>query len=273
MKIPAGARAAGMGQAQSAIVGDVTALFWNPSGLMSIQRTQLFFSHHRWIQQVRQDYVAFAKRAKAAGWGLALQTSDYGKLELRGGQPARNPVGYFDARDLALIFGYARSLSPRLVGGASLKFIYEKIYTEEATGLAADFGLQFRPDPTLPLILSAVLQNIGKMSRLQNAAPSLPLRVVLGAGIFRWNLHSLGFLTIAGDLGIPAEGNMHLSLGAEWQPTGPLFFRAGYAKGPEARGIHAGAGVARGRIRVDYSFIPFSSDLGQANQVSLMIRF
>ena len=42
-----GARAAAMGEAQTAVVGEQTAAFWNPAGVAAMQGKHFILAHHR----------------------------------------------------------------------------------------------------------------------------------------------------------------------------------------------------------------------------------
>ena len=45
LKIGAGARATGMGETFIAVSNDITALYWNPAGLMQFEESGVHFSH------------------------------------------------------------------------------------------------------------------------------------------------------------------------------------------------------------------------------------
>ncbi|HNE29721.1 MAG TPA: hypothetical protein PLW66_11165, partial [Saprospiraceae bacterium] len=64
LAIGVGARAHGMSGAQTALVGDITAGYWNPAGLAQITAPiQIGAMHAEWFVGVSQyDYLSFGKQ-------------------------------------------------------------------------------------------------------------------------------------------------------------------------------------------------------------------
>ncbi|MBT5829524.1 MAG: hypothetical protein HOH77_04945, partial [Candidatus Latescibacteria bacterium] len=55
-----GARAAAMGDAYTAVVGDQTAAHWNPAGLAALQGKDFVLMHQTSIQGINQAYGGWA---------------------------------------------------------------------------------------------------------------------------------------------------------------------------------------------------------------------
>ena len=66
LSIGVGARALGMSNAQTALVGDVTAGYWNPAGLLRIENDlEVGLMHAEYFAGIASyDYGAFAKPLK-----------------------------------------------------------------------------------------------------------------------------------------------------------------------------------------------------------------
>ena len=57
LKIPVGARAAGMGGAFVSMVDDPSALYWNPGGLPRIERFAIFIDHSPWLPGLQHNFI------------------------------------------------------------------------------------------------------------------------------------------------------------------------------------------------------------------------
>ena len=87
LRLPVGPRGTALG---SAVVGDasgIEALFWNPAGLATIERTQATFSHTQYFADMKLNYAAVGTRV---GFGTlafnakVLSVGDVGGRRLRG---------------------------------------------------------------------------------------------------------------------------------------------------------------------------------------------
>src|SRR3989339_598557 len=70
LKVGAGARAAAMGDAFSAVADDVTALYWNPAGLIQLKQNQLTIGHVESYEQVRHEYFGYCHPYKGGAFGI-----------------------------------------------------------------------------------------------------------------------------------------------------------------------------------------------------------
>jgi len=64
LKIGIGARAVSMGGAYVSNADDISALYWNPAGLVQIPHQELTFSHIDWLVDVDIEYLGYAKRIR-----------------------------------------------------------------------------------------------------------------------------------------------------------------------------------------------------------------
>src|SRR5687767_7302128 len=67
LKLGAGARAAAMADAQTALADDAFALRWNPAGLARLSAPDAAFMHNQWFEDVRQQHAAAAFPLRGAG--------------------------------------------------------------------------------------------------------------------------------------------------------------------------------------------------------------
>ncbi len=157
LAIGVGARAHGMSGAQTALVNDITAGYWNPAGLSAIEAPfQIGAMHAEWFVGVSQyDYLAFGKSLdRDRGGYLAFSLIRLGIDNIPYTINLVNPDGTvnydnlstFSAADYAFMGSYARRLrNPAWSAGGSVKLIRRVIGDiGNSWGFGADLGLQYR---------------------------------------------------------------------------------------------------------------------------------
>jgi hypothetical protein len=155
LSIGAGARSFGMAGAVVASSRDVTAAYWNPSGLTGIERQAEAGLMH-------SEYFAGIAKYDYAGFAIGLDEKSYGGLTLirfgvddipntldlidQDGNLRYDRIKTFSAADYALIFSYARkSVMEGLAYGGNVKIIYRKTGEfARAWGFGFDFGGTYR---------------------------------------------------------------------------------------------------------------------------------
>ncbi len=137
LSIGVGARALGMSNAFVASVGDVTAGYWNPAGLMNIKNDmQVGLMHAEYFAGIaKYDYGAFAKpldENSAIGFSLIRFGVDdipnTTQLIDNQGRIDYDRITKFSAADYAFIFSYARKMPiDGLTVGGNAKIIHRKV--------------------------------------------------------------------------------------------------------------------------------------------------
>jgi len=156
LDIGVGARALGMSNAVTASSTDVTSAYWNPAGLVDMQRdVQVSFMHNEHFAGiVKFDYggigVKFNERSAGAFTFIRSGVDDIpNTLELidANGNVDYDRVKSFSAADYAFVFTYARTI-PKIEGfsyGGSVKVIYRHIGEfGSGWGFGFDFGLRYK---------------------------------------------------------------------------------------------------------------------------------
>jgi hypothetical protein len=281
LNLPAGARAAAMGGAFSAIADDPTALFWNPAGVAARRalgpggEIAVTGVHHESIQNFRQDLVAATWRKQDDGLSLAFNSHYTGRLE--GTDELGNPLGAFGASDFAVAGGYATTLSPGLRVGGSVGWMSEAIAGTNVSTMTVSLGGLYAPGGAEGLTLGAAVRNLGGSPRFPTVdggrgdAVDQPLTLAGGAalagtkGSLRW--------LVAGEVSKLDGDAAEARVGLEVAPAAALALRAGWMFGQDAADLTAGAGVLVGRVAFDYAFVPYHDDLGTSHRAGLTARF
>lgn len=267
LKLGADARSGALGMAFTAVSDDGSGGYWNPAGLTSLVRKDFIFSIHRWIGGVRSEFLGFGWGDKKGGIGIHVLYMEVGGIEHRV-VPTPVPLATFSNHELIVGFSYARTLKERISVGFTLKVLYEKIFVEEAWGMAADLGILWRVWEG-GLRVGGVVQNLGTTGRLRDENVTLPLTGRLGVAqmvkIFggRWVFIVDGVKE--------RDFPFHLHGGVEYGWRNVVFLRCGYQTGYETRDLTGGVGVVWRGYRLDYSYMPLHAGLGDSHRLSVGI--
>jgi hypothetical protein len=143
LRLPVGPRGTALG---SSVVSDaygIDALFWNPAGLATIERTEAMFTHTRYFADMNLNYAA-------VGTHLGFGTLALNAKVLRTGDVIVTtedaPDGTGEILDPTFsVFGvsFARQFTDRVMFGLTTNFITEQVRNAKANGMSFDFGVQY----------------------------------------------------------------------------------------------------------------------------------
>ncbi len=267
LKIPIDARSTGMGEAYTALASGAAATYWNPAGLNQTSSSEVIFNHTEWVQGIRGEFAALALKQGAGVWGFHVYSFNIGDIAVRS-TPTPQPLEKTSANYLSLGISYSRLLKENFSLGVTVKYLYEKIFIENANGFAIDLGANYRL-PFNDARVALVFQNGGKMNRLLAEETRLPALVRLGVLLpvrFRTPTFTAN---LALDLLKPLEETLQTHLGMELLLFRHLALRGGWLNGMDSRNWTLGLGFFRSGIRLDYSLSPFSNDLGNGHRFSV----
>ena len=267
LKLGADARSGGMGMAFTALSGDGAAAYWNPAGLTRLERKDVQLAIHRWVEGVHSEFLSFGWGNGAWGFGLHALYTEVGDIEYRV-VPSPTPLTTFSANELVLGFSLARTLSERIGFGVTVKMLYEKIFVDEAWGVAADIGLQWELVED-GLRAGGVIQNVGWTGTLDEEAIELPFLWKFGVAFpLSAGEHRLvAVLDVIQERGFP----VHVHCGFEAGYKGFLFLRGGYQTGYDIRSFTGGVGISWKAYRLDYGYMPIDGGFGDSHRLSVGI--
>ncbi|MFZ5517839.1 MAG: PorV/PorQ family protein [Candidatus Zhuqueibacterota bacterium] len=271
LKLGAGSRAAAMGEAYTAIANDASGAYWNPAGLVTMEGTELSFTHNQWLHDITNEFVAVRFGAGKSAFGVSFISNNVAGIERRV-SPSAEPLDVLEAHDIMFGLSYARAFHRNLDWGVTVKYLYEKIYIESSTGAAVDMGIVYRPRIT-GLRVGLALQNFGYVTELRDESLQLPQTIRAG---FAYQLPMQlfnGSILAASDWLMVIDGNSHVNMGMEYAFVNYFALRLGYQTGWDDKGISAGFGVQVKRYRLDYAYVPFTSDLGNSHRITFGVKF
>ncbi len=156
LAIGVGARALGMGSAQTSVVNDVNAGYWNPSALTRVEGDlQISLMHSEYFAGIaKYDHVGIAKPIDSLST-LAFTFIRFGIDDIPNTIDLIDPSGNIDydrissfsVADQAFLLSYARKLKPGLSVGGSAKVIYRRVGEfGQAWGFGLDAGITYEMD-------------------------------------------------------------------------------------------------------------------------------
>ncbi|MDX9759186.1 MAG: PorV/PorQ family protein [Bacteroidota bacterium] len=273
-----GGRALGMGGAGVAVASDVTAVYWNPAGLMRMNFPEIGLMHEqRFGGLLSYNYggVAWPFGPK---YTLALSVTRSGVddiqdtrdalIDLNGnGQLDPNErldpskVRSFSAADWVAYLTYAFRSTDRLALGVNLKLVARDLLDESAMGVGFDIGAVYRATDALSIGATAqdVTTTLMAWSTGRNELVSPTLK--LGAG---YALPALGgTITPAIDFDLMFENRRFASAfhvgamsvnpraGLEYRYADVFALRAGYS---DTQDLTFGAGIHLPKLYLDYAY-------------------
>jgi hypothetical protein len=271
LKFGFGARNIAMGDAGSSASNDLSALYYNPSRLVSAEMNEVMFMHNEWIQDVRSEVGGIKWSMFNLPWAVGFNVTSISDIEVR--EKPGEPISKFNANYFFGSLSSGFTVIKDLDFGATFKYLYEGMLNYESTGYGFDFGLNYFT-PIKGLTASTVIKNIGSMSALRVEKTKLPTEFRLG-GAYNFNLETvkLDFIIVGEFQKYLDNDDIHINGGGEIIYNETFAARLGYQSGYEARGFTGGVGIMWGNLRLDYAYMPFSLGLGNANLFSIQFRF
>lgn len=172
LRLGAGARAAGMGDAVTPLIDDATATYWNPAGLALLRKRELTFMHaEQFGDAINYDVVSYGIPVPGVGGiGITLlRLGIEGKIAHTSLADTSRPISadnptlidtYLSNSDYALLLGHGLNFKElNIQTGITIKLIRREIGTYYAHGIGADMGVQYSFGAPLRYALSPNRKN------------------------------------------------------------------------------------------------------------------
>jgi hypothetical protein len=280
LAVPLGGRPSSLGGAYTAMPGDLSSIFWNPSGTAFLEGSNVFLCRVGWIADIDINAAAFAYGLNRWGVvGLSFVAVDWGTLY--GTRRAGTPEGFietgeFSPENWAVGLSYALRVSDRFAFGGHIKYVHEELgsnlegrfdapkeYTAAMNVPAFDFGtIYYTGFRDLRLAMS--LQNFSQERKYRAEHFALPLtfRFGLAMDVSKLVLDAPNHnLTVSVDALHPRDYSERLLFGLEYGFNHLIFLRAGYKTNYDEEDVSFGAGFNYNfggvELKLDYGYIRF----------------
>lgn len=270
---PVSARAAGMAEACSSLSGEVLCLHYNPAGLSSLERQEVLFMYQRGLDKDNFATLIYGRKFPFAALGASILYYDTGKIELI--NLTGTTIRKTGQRDIIFTIGGAMSAyGEKIPLGLNLKIISSQVFGESATGVAVDFGAQYK-GLIKGVDVGLCFQNLGTKLKYISEGESLPFTIRPG-GSYKKNF---GNGTLTGSIDFPYylnEKEILALLGVEYGYRNLLSFRAGYrlnmsGSSREAEKFNLGFGISWENYSLDYA-IGIARDFSLPHRISIQAR-
>jgi len=152
-RAPAGRRSCASGGPRGnalggTIAGDVSgieAAFWNPAGLATIERTEALFRQHALLSRTcaSTTWRSAPTWVRSGRWGCRSRRSRWGTSSSPPRRRRRAPARCSSPRSWCWVLVGAH-VHDRVQFGATFDYVGERVQDMSASGLAFDFGVQYR---------------------------------------------------------------------------------------------------------------------------------
>lgn len=288
LKIGIGGRATGMGESFIAVSNDMSALYWNPAGLMQFKEYGVHFTHSEWLVDLKHEFAGgiyrFGGNNVIGISVIALHTAAMKKTT------EFQPLGtgeYFKFGDLGIGLTYARKLTDQFSFGITVRYVEETLAELKMRGVMFDLGTYYWTGLSNTRF-AVTISNFGPQvkpggsvelagGRTLNTFQQFPPPTIFRIG-FAYDPvdNAKNKLTTSIQLNHPNDNAENINIGAEYSYKDFLFLRGGYKFNVDAENYSGGIGVKIPvlvtKTSLDYSVANFK-DLGLTHRISLSLLF
>lgn len=290
-----GARPLGMGGAFVSIADDASAGYWNPAGMIHVQRREAVFMHsERFGDLVNYDAGSFVQQLgtdneSRAAFGFSFVRTGVDDIKYTKEDPSTSrivvdrTVSYSGS---GFYLSYARLWTSRVAVGGSAKILRKSVGDDSAVGLGFDVGALMRPWRRLSVGMN--IQDVTTTFLAWDTETETILPTLKFGLSYPFAVPSIGGrLTVAADLDTKFEGRKYstaywigrasadVRLGLEYGYREMLALRVGQERSLE-NSFTAGAGLripmSGVYLGLDYAFLT-NADLDDTHRVSGSLVF
>lgn len=271
LRLPVSAHAAALGGDNITITDDdPTMIFHNPALISGSSDKSINLNYMTYMEGTKTASASFIKAYKEkATWGLSAQYMDYGSM--REISADHIETGDFSAKDIMVGGSFAYTLSKKIAGGITAKFISSSIAGYSSMAVAVDLGLNYC-DLEKGISISAVAKNLGgQVKAYHDEFESIPLDLQLGVSKKLGNA-PLRFSATMSRLN-KWDGGLknHLSVGADLLLSSTMYIAAGYnlrranemkivedeGESSHGAGLSIGGGLQLERFKLNFAYAKY----------------
>ncbi|HOD67417.1 MAG TPA: PorV/PorQ family protein [candidate division Zixibacteria bacterium] len=261
LEIGVSARAMGMAEAFTALANDVSAVYYNPAGLVYLYGPEGQLTYVRMPADVNYGYAAIGLPLESIGGVLGISAYHLNSGEIDEIDYYAIPTGRtFWWKDFSLAVSYGRYLTDRFSVGFTVKYIGEFVHDYSANGWAADVGTVYNTGFRNFKIAMAITNFGPDLNMIRDDFP-LPINFRFGGTIDALQTDNY-VLSVAAEGCHPSDNLEKYNSGAELTIRDMFILRAGGRFNYDVDGLTFGGGLRlpfgeESEIRVDYAYQDF----------------
>lgn len=268
-----------MAEAFTAVSDDITAVYYNPAGLVSLYGREATFTLINMPADINYSFSAIGFPLESIGGVLGisfyhLNSGDMIETDYNNGTSA-GTGRTFSWKDYALAVSYGKYLTDRFSIGFSVKYIGQFAHDYSASGWSADVGTSYDTG-FRGFRIAMTITNFGPdMTMISNSYP-LPINFKFGGtiNVIESDNH---LMTFAVEGSHPSDNLEKYNAGMEYVFNEKFSLRAGSRFNYDTDGFTAGGGLRvpfgeESEIRFDYAFQDFGI-LTEVHRFSMSIAF
>lgn len=172
------ARSSGWGDANSACVKGLEAMFLNVAGIAFTQKGEFLFAQTQWLRgsDITISNFGFTQKLgeNKGVIGLSIMAMNFGDIEITTVNLPEGGIGNFSPKYMNIGMSYAKAFSNSIYGGATIRIINQSLADISAQGLAIDAGIQYVTGAMEQMRFGISMKNVGP--RIQYSGDGLSIR-------------------------------------------------------------------------------------------------
>src|ERR1035437_7472964 len=281
VKIPPFARAAGMGEAFTAVSDGTYGLYYNPAGIASVIGYEAQFTHINWFQNIQYEHLSLVTpvpNTDSGKLGFAIALFQVGDMTRTTALPSYDPADlaqvdwtqfseHFSPYDLGITIGYAMDIKDYLSAGITVKYISQNIDKYSGSNITADIGFLYRQYFNGSFLrLGVDMSNLGSELKMNTLAFEPPR--IFHAGLSDELKIWTGTLLISAQAVINTDYDPLYSIGFEYWMYEIFALRFGYETGAFDHPTF-GLGLRYWGMEIDYAYVDYA-ELGPTHRFSIL---
>ncbi len=254
------ARSAAMGEAYTAVAGDVNSFLYNPAALARLEKNKAELSHMRYFLDTSMSSAGYAH--SFSGKAVAVNIKHFSAEDT-----ARSSLGHekekFNIDFSQYTAGAGFSLNEFHSAGLSVNIIREAIYGNADTAVSLDMGWHYMVNPEVSY--GFALRNMGDKIGIYEDRAEIPLEAALAGAYTIENFFLSWEVSLSNRYGTSYRGGMHLRTAENFVIRGGLSYIT-------RLDFMLGFGINIEQWVFDYAFIPHSA-LGNSHRFSVGYNF
>jgi hypothetical protein len=263
-----------MGEAFSAIMGDVNAIFYNPAALGFVKNGQFTLSYANWLVGSNLYAGAVVYRALGGVWSVSVVSAKPEAVEETTIFEALGTGRMINGGDTAIGFAFARQMTDRVSWGVQARHIREDLFLTTTSVWQFDLGVSAHTGYR-SLRVAAAARNVGAETTAETRPFSPPIYFNFGlAGELVGNQGDPAYMTLATETLFATDFGQRWHFGGELWLSNMIALRAGYKVNYDVEDYSLGFGLKKEfgidrDIRIDVSYSDGGLDFDAPLRISI----